>query len=65
MLASMILELQIQHENMDVHLIIMYLKELFYVTSRTKNYETSKELFHCKMAKGSSMNTHLLSISRN
>jgi hypothetical protein len=60
MLASMILELQTQYENMDVHIIIMYLKELFYVTSRTKSYETSKELFHCKMAKGSSMNTYLL-----
>jgi len=40
-------ELQGQHENMDAHIII---------------YENSKELFRCKMTKGSLVNTHVLKI---
>jgi hypothetical protein len=49
MLASISSELQRQHENMDAHIIIMHLKELFDEASRTERYGTSKEFFHCKM----------------
>jgi len=47
---------------MDAHIIIMYLKELFDVTSRIERYETSNEFFHYKMREGSSMNTYVLRI---
>ena len=49
MLASIPSELQRQHENMDAHIIIMHLKELFDEASMTERYKTSKEFFHCKM----------------
>jgi len=35
-------------------------RELFDKVSRTEKYETSKELFHCKMIEGSLVNTHVL-----
>jgi len=57
MLACMSLELQ---ENMDDHIIIMHLIELFDATSWSKRYETSKKLFRCKMTEGSSLNTFVL-----
>jgi len=47
---------------MDAHIIIMHLKELFDARSRIERHETFKELLHCKMAEGSSMNTHVLRI---
>ena len=45
---------------MDAHIITMHLKELLNMTSRIERYENFKELFHCKMIEGSSMNTHVL-----
>jgi len=52
MLASMSPEFQRQHENMDIHTIIMHLKELFDKASRIERYETFKELLRCKMIEG-------------
>jgi hypothetical protein len=52
-------ELQRQHENMNTYSMIMYLKEMFDEVSRTKRYETTKELLYCKMTGSSSMNTHI------
>jgi hypothetical protein len=48
---------------MDAHTIIMHLKELFDATNRIERYETSKELFCCKMTDGSLVNAHVLKIS--
>ena len=48
---------------MNAYTIIMHLKELFDETSRTNRYQTSKELFRCKMTKGSSVNTHILKMN--
>jgi hypothetical protein len=53
-------ELQRQHENTDAHTMIILLKELFDNASRIEMYKIFKELFHCKMTKGSLMNTHVL-----
>jgi len=60
MLVSLSPKLQRQHENMDVHTMIMRLKKLFDEPSRKERYETSKELFHCKITEGYSVNTHVL-----
>lgn len=60
MLASVSLELQIHHENMDAHIIIMYLKELYGATKCNERYESFKELFCYKMTEGSSVNTYVL-----
>ncbi|XP_021293402.1 uncharacterized protein LOC110423509 [Herrania umbratica] len=62
MLASMTLELRKQHEHMDVQSMILHLIELFNKEGRIKRYEISKELFRCKMAKGSSVRPHVLKI---
>jgi hypothetical protein len=62
MLASISLELQRQHKNMDAYIMIMHLKELFSEASMTKRNETSKKLFCCKMTEGFSVNTHVLKI---
>ena len=35
------------------------------MTSKAKRYETSMKLFHCKMTKGSFVNTHILFIIDN
>ncbi|KAL8098275.1 hypothetical protein AgCh_031152 [Apium graveolens] len=59
MLASMNIELQKQHEHMDAHTILMHLQELYDVAGRTARYEISKELFGCRMSKGSSVNNHV------
>jgi hypothetical protein len=60
MLASMSPELQRQHENMNVYIMIMHLKELFDDANRNERYKTSKELFRCKMKGGSLVNTYVL-----
>ncbi|WRX16506.1 zinc finger protein [Theobroma cacao] len=60
MLASMTLELQKQHEHMDVQSMILHLKELFDKEGHTERYEISKELFRCKIAEGSSIRPHVL-----
>jgi hypothetical protein len=54
------LELYTQHRNLDAHIIIMHLKELFNVASKTKRYEISKKLLCFKMIKDSLMNTYML-----
>jgi hypothetical protein len=63
MLAIISYKIQRQHENMGAYTIIMHLKELFNEASRTKRYDTSKELFRCKMTKGSSVSTHILKMN--
>jgi hypothetical protein len=60
MLVNMTPEIQRQHENMNTHTMIMHLKELFDVANWIKRYETSKELFCCKMIDGSLVNIHVL-----
>ena len=47
---------------MEVHTIIMHLKELFDATSRIERYETFKEFFCYKMKDGSLMNIHVLKV---
>ena len=59
MLAHMSPELQKQHENMGAHTMVMHLKKLFNGACRTERYDNSKELFHCKMTNGFSVNTNL------
>ena len=51
-LTSMSSELQKQHEYMNAYDIMVHLQELFGARSRSKKYEISKELFTCRMAKG-------------
>ena len=63
MLASMSLELQKQHEHMNVPTILLHLKELFEEQSRTKKYEISKALFHCKMVEGTLAMQHSLKMN--
>jgi hypothetical protein len=65
MLAIMSSKIQIQPENMDAHTMIMHFKELIDTTSKTGKYETSRELFHCKMTGYSSMNIHVLFMIEN
>ncbi|KAM7510984.1 hypothetical protein LguiB_009859 [Lonicera macranthoides] len=60
MLAAMSSELQKQHEGMNAHTIILHLKELYDEQSRTERYETSKKLYRCTMAEGSSVSAHVL-----
>ncbi|WRX17143.1 hypothetical protein QQP08_009630 [Theobroma cacao] len=60
MLASMTPELQNEHEHMDVQSMILHLRELFDKEGRIERYEISKELFRCKMEKGSSVRPHVL-----
>ena len=60
MLAAMSPELQKQHEGMDAYTIIIHLKELYDEQSRTERYETSKKLYRCMMAEGSSVSAHVL-----
>lgn len=60
MLTNMSLELQPQHRNIDAHVIIMCLKELFDETSKIERYRALKEFFYCKMKDGSFVNTHVL-----
>ena len=59
-LAIMSLELQTQHGNIDNHIIIMHIKELFDATNRIKRNVTCKRLFYYKMREDSSMNIHVL-----
>ena len=51
-LTSMSSELQKQHEYMNAYDIMVHLQDLFGARSRSKKYEISKELFTCRMAKG-------------
>ena len=60
MLASMSPELQKQHEHMKAQEILMHLHELFGAQSRYERYQTSRELFQCKMTEGSPVGPHVL-----
>ena len=60
MLASMTSALQKQHEKIDAMSMILHLKEMFDARARTERYETSKQLYRCKMAEGSSVSAHVL-----
>ena len=45
---------------MDAHTILMHQQELYDVAGRTTRYEILKELFCCRMSKGSSVNDNVL-----
>ena len=60
MLASMSPDLQKQHEHMNAQEILMHLQELFGAQSRYERFQTSKELFQCKMTEDSSVGAHVL-----
>nr|XP_027124246.1 uncharacterized protein LOC113740935 [Coffea arabica] len=62
MIASMTPQLQQQHMNMGAYDIVQHLRELFEQQSRTVRYDTSKELFRCKMAEGAPVAPHVLKI---
>ena len=62
MLVNMSPESQKQHENMDAHIIIIHLKDLFDMSSKIESYETFKELFCFMMITNSSINTYILKI---
>ena len=52
MLGSMILELQRQHEKMDIRSILLHVCKLFEEQERTQRYEISKSLFCARMTEG-------------
>ncbi|KAI3718805.1 hypothetical protein L6452_19689 [Arctium lappa] len=60
MLITMEPELQKQHENMGAFDMIEHLKLLFQEQARHERYETSMELFRCRMSEGSPVGTHML-----
>ena len=60
MLASMSPDLQKQHEHMNAQEILVHLQELFGAQSRHERYQTSCELFRCKMSEGSLVGPHML-----
>ena len=60
MLATMSSELQKDLENMEAYDMIFNLKEMFQQQARQERYETTKALHSCKMAKGASVNAHVL-----
>ncbi|KAK8974535.1 hypothetical protein V6N11_053668 [Hibiscus sabdariffa] len=52
-LATMVPELQKQHEDMGAYEMIQNLKEIYEGQVRKERYETSKAFFQCKMNEGS------------
>ena len=62
MLAWMSPELQKQHEHLNAQEILVHLQELFGAQSRYERYQTSHELFQCKMTKGSLVGPHVLNM---
>ncbi|XP_017979810.1 PREDICTED: uncharacterized protein LOC108662764 [Theobroma cacao] len=60
MLASMTQDLQKQHEAMDALNIILKFREMSDKENRTERFDISKELFRCKMSKGSRVRPHVL-----
>ncbi|KAL4310403.1 hypothetical protein GQ457_01G021330 [Hibiscus cannabinus] len=60
MLATMVHELQKQHEDMSVYEMIQNLKEIYEGQARQERYETSKTLFQCKMNEGSPVGTYVI-----
>ena len=55
-LASMINELQRQHESMDIYSILLNLKELYGEHSWTVRYKISKQLFHARIERKNMLN---------
>lgn len=60
MLASITHELQKHHEDMDAPFILFHLCKMFTTHARYKQYEVSKVLYRCKMAKGDQVNPHVI-----
>ncbi|XP_061367428.1 uncharacterized protein LOC133310514 [Gastrolobium bilobum] len=60
LLVSISAELQCQHEHMDAPSIILHLQELYDKQGRAERFETSKELFGCKLAEGMAVRPHIL-----
>ncbi|VFQ89889.1 unnamed protein product [Cuscuta campestris] len=52
MLATMITELQKQHENMKAHEMIVALRQLYQGQSKHERFLVSKALFSCKLSSG-------------
>ncbi|XP_061355032.1 uncharacterized protein LOC133299582 [Gastrolobium bilobum] len=63
-LASMSAELQRQHEHMDAPSIILHLQEHYDKQGRAERFETSKELFGCKIDDGMAVEPHILWVDR-
>ena len=62
MQASMSNELQRQHDGMDTQSILLNLNELYGEQSRIARYEISKQLFHARIAEGTSIQDHVLMV---
>ncbi|KAL4376481.1 hypothetical protein GQ457_02G043320 [Hibiscus cannabinus] len=60
MLATMVPELQKQHEDMGEYEMIQNLNEIYEGQARQEMYETSKALFQCKMNEGSPVGAHVI-----
>src|SRR3954470_21589715 len=58
-------ELQKRFENSDPHDIVRDLKLIFETHAAIESYETSEKFFNCKMEEGSSVNEHVLKMSRH
>ncbi|XP_031262623.1 uncharacterized protein LOC116120793 [Pistacia vera] len=59
-LASLTLDLQEQHKNLDPSSIITHLKELFHKRARHECYEVSKALYRCQKTKGTPVGLHVV-----
>ncbi|KAL4296324.1 hypothetical protein GQ457_12G015100 [Hibiscus cannabinus] len=59
-LATMIPELQKQHDDMVANEMIQNLKEIYEGKARHERYETSKALFQCEMSEGSPVGAHVI-----
>ncbi|VFR01310.1 unnamed protein product, partial [Cuscuta campestris] len=60
MLATMIPELQTQHEDMKAHEMIVALRQLYQGQSRHERFLVSKALFSCKLSSGNPVGPHVL-----
>ncbi|VFQ85570.1 unnamed protein product [Cuscuta campestris] len=60
MLATMITELQKQHEDMKAHEMIVALRQLYQGQSRHERFLVSKALFSCKLSSGNPVGPHIL-----
>ncbi|KAL4333478.1 hypothetical protein GQ457_07G012200 [Hibiscus cannabinus] len=60
MLATMVPELQKQHEDMRSYEMLQNLKEIYEGQARQERYETSKAPFQRKMNKGSPIGAHVI-----
>ncbi|KAK8979961.1 hypothetical protein V6N11_061705 [Hibiscus sabdariffa] len=58
--ATMTPELQKQHEDMVAYEMIQNLKDIYEGQARQERYETSKDLFQCKMSEGTLVGAHVI-----